>query len=308
MKNLLKGLVLSSALLAPSSVWAQDPAAPEKPISKPNAEPASDPLVMPAADDEGPNGGKLSVSGGLDWTTAYFFRGYNQEDTGLILQPYAQITASLVDEDDLTVSAYIGTWNSVHSKHTGASSSPNSWYEQDVYGGVDVGLGPVTIGAIYTYYTYPSDAFETIQEIGGKISFDDSVFWGEDAIITLKPYVAAYLETSDGNGSEDAYGEVGIQPSFDIGDTGVTLAVPVALGLSLDDYYIDPGSGDNEVLGFVSVGALASMPLPIPSDYGSWSLTGGVQYIYLFSDGLQAANDGGTDYELLAKVGVSFSY
>ena len=36
----------------------------------------------------------------LNFATSYFFRGYNQEDTGLILQPYATIGASIVDEED----------------------------------------------------------------------------------------------------------------------------------------------------------------------------------------------------------------
>src|SRR5688572_22874536 len=40
-----------------------------------------------------PNTGGLTLTGGVDWTTAYFFRGYNQEDTGLIFQPWVTITA-----------------------------------------------------------------------------------------------------------------------------------------------------------------------------------------------------------------------
>ncbi|MBA3274096.1 MAG: hypothetical protein H0T11_09525 [Chthoniobacterales bacterium] len=301
MNNLLRGLIVSTALAAPSYAWAQEPAAPSKPIAVPE-------VTAVLEEDDGPNEGALSFAGGLDWTTAYFFRGYNQEDSGLILQPYATMYAAIVDEEDFGVTAYVGIWNSFHSKKTGAGSSPNSWYESDLFGGVDVGVGPFTIGGIYTYYTYPNDAFETIQEIGGKITFDDSTLWGEDAPITFNPYVAAYVETSDGNGTEDTYGEVGIAPGFDIGDTGATLTVPVALGLSIDDYYVDPGDGDNEVLGYVSVGATASVPLPLPADYGSWSFIAGIQYIHLFADGLEAVNDGGEDYELLGKVGVSFSY
>src|SRR5262245_31103950 len=74
-----------------------------------------------SAEPSDPNTGALTLSGGVDWTTAYFFRGYNQEDTGLILQPYATITANLYDSDAFDVNAYIGTWNSFQSAQTLAS-------------------------------------------------------------------------------------------------------------------------------------------------------------------------------------------
>ena len=83
--------------------------------------------------------------------------------------------------------------------------------------------------------------------------------------------------------------------------------MPLALGLSVDDYYLD-SEGDNELFGYGSVGLMASLPLKLPAKYGSWSVTGGVQYIQLFADSAEAANDGGTDYEVLGKVGLSFTY
>lgn len=299
MNELARGAILSIVLT--SVAVAQDPDAPQKPSVEPEV------TVIAPEVAAGPNTGKLSLSGGVDWTTAYFFRGYNQEDTGLILQPWATIGAGLVEEEDFTVDAYVGIWNSVHGKKTGAASSPNSWYESDLYAGVDVGLGPVMIGGLWTYYTYPNDAFETIQELGLKLSLDDGAVLGERMPIALNPYAAAYAETSDGNGTQDMYGEVGITPGVDVGDDGATLSFPVFVGLSLDDFYID-ADGDNEFLGFVSIGATAGIPLPVSGDYGDWTLIVGVQYIHLFADGLEAANDGGEDYELIGKVGVSFSY
>jgi hypothetical protein len=262
----------------------------------------------PEAED--PNTGGLSVSGGVDYTTAYFFRGYNQEDTGLILQPYATITGNVVDGDDVDVNAYVAIWNSFHEEKTGfdGTGGPSTWYESDLYGGIDVVAGPVTVGVVYTFYTYPNGAFDTIQEVGAKVAFDDTSLWGgEDGGFALKPYAGVYLETKDGNGSEDTYAEVGVSPSFALGETGMTLSVPAALGLSLDDYYFDD-AGDDELLGYGSVGLFGSLPLPMPAKYGAWSLIGGVQYIHLFADGLEAANDGGEDNEILGKVGVNFVY
>jgi hypothetical protein len=259
-----------------------------------------------------PNPGALTLTGGLDWTSAYFFRGYNQEDTGLILQPYLTVTTELTSNDSFTLNAYLGTWNSFHDKKTAASGNGNSsWYESDLFGGLDFVFGKFTIGTVYTFYTYPNGAFQTIQEIGFKVAYDDADFMKDKGIsFALKPYAAVYFETDDGNGTEDSYLEFGIAPSFGIGNVAgkpVTLAVPVVLGCSLDDYYLD-SSGDNEFFGYGSIGLFASIPLGETGKYGSWTLTGGVQYIQLFADSADIVNDGGTSNELLGKVGVSFAY
>jgi hypothetical protein len=282
----------AAALAAPSFVHAQDAAATTEPYD--------------------PNPGALTLTGGVDWTTAYFFRGYNQEDTGLIFQPYATITAALVSNDNFTLNAYVGTWNSLHSKKTLASGSGNSdWYESDAFGGLDFVFGKFTVGAVYTFYTYPNGAFQTIQELGFKVAYDDTDFMkGNGFDFALKPYVAVYFETADGNGTEDSYLELGIGPSFAAGNVAgkpVTLSVPVVLGCSIDDYYLD-SSGGNEFFGYGSIGLFASVPLGDTGKFGTWTLTGGVQYIQLFADSAELTNDGGESNEFLGKVGVSFAY
>jgi len=264
------------------------------------------PVEEPKPED--PNTGAFTLTGGVDWTTAYFFRGYNQEDTGLILQPYATLTTNIYDGDSFDINLYGGTWNSFHSEQTLASSGPSSWYESDAFFGADFVIDKFTIGAIYTFYMYPNGAFETIQELGFKVSYDDLDLMKKAGVdFGLKPYFGIYIETDDGNGTEDTYAEVGIAPSLALGSTGVTISVPIALGLSIDDYYLD-SSGDNEVFGYGSISLLGSIPIPMPAKYGAWTLTAGVQYIQLFADSAEAANDGGTEYEVLGKVGVSFAY
>jgi hypothetical protein len=49
------------------------------------------------------------------------------------------------------------------------------------------------------------------------------------------------------------------------------------------------------------------MPLPIPSDYGSWSLTGSVTYLQLFADSAEIVNNDESNY-FIGKLGVSFTY
>ena len=87
----------------------------------------------------------------------------------------------------------------------------------------------------------------------------------------------------------------------------LTIALPVKLGVSLDEYYTD-SQGDNYFYGFVSGGVTATLPLPMPAKYGSWNLVASVEYIQMLADSVEAANDGGTEYELTGRIGISFSY
>ena len=309
MKRLVSRLAIAAAIAAPAVAFGQE-AADEQRTQTLEA-PVEAEVQKP--EPSGPNTGKLSVSAGIDFTTAYFFRGYNQEDQGLIAQPYANIYAKLIANEDLTATAYVGTWNSLHSEHTfsNAGGGPDSWYESDFLAGVDVASGAFTLGLIYTVYTYPNGAFETIQELGAKVTWDDSEVLKDNIGFALKPYVAIYAETSDGNGSEDWYGEVGINPGvYTVNEDGrypVSLSVPVTVGFSLKDYYFDDG-GDETFLGYGSMGLTAGVPMAfIPEDYGTWTLTGSVQYIHLFAETLDDLN-AGDDWDVIGKVGISVAY
>jgi hypothetical protein len=262
-------------------------------------------IAVAQEDPARPNTGGLSISGGVDYTTAYFFRGYNQEDSGLIFQPYAELGINLFEGESMSLSANLGIWNSFHENQTTAVSGPSSWYESDLYGGLDLTIAAFTIGTVYTFYTYPNGAFETIQEVGVVLSYDDSDLMA-NAPFTLSPYIGIYYETRDGNGTQDTYAEAGISPSFAIGDSGISISFPLALGLGLDDYYFDD-DGDDELLGYGSIAMMASVPLPMPSRYGSWELVGGLQYLHLFAESAEASNNGDRD-EFIGKVGVNFSF
>ena len=309
MKRLCQGLALAALLAAPVMSFGQEAADEQKTESQ-------EPVVEAEVKEEeptGPNTGRLSFSGGTDFTTAYFFRGYNQEDQGVIGQPYLTLFAKFSDDDAFKVTGYVGTWNSVHSESTlaDAGAGPNSWYESDFLAGVDIASGAFTVGFVYTLYTYPNGAFDSIQELGVKLAWDDSEFQEGRLGFALKPYVAAYAETGDRNGSEDWYGEIGIAPGvYTFNEDGrypVAISVPLTAGFSLKDYYFDE-DGDEEILGYASAAVTASVPLAfIPADYGAWNLTGTFQYLYLNAEGLQAAN-GGDDYELIGKLGIAFAY
>lgn len=265
--------------------------------------------MVRADEPAGPNTGAMSFSGGIDFVTAYVFRGYMQEDQGLIAQPYLQLSLEAFDVGGVKLTPYAGIWSSVHSEHTGTDGSNDAWYEADLFGGVNAAIGDFTFGVIYTNYTYPNGAFDSIGEIGFKVSWADAQTMKKVGIpFALNPSLGVYFETDDGNGSEDAYLEIGIAPSFEVkaGDVPVTLAVPIVGGFSLDDYYPDD-SGDDEFFGYLSIGLTATVGLPMPSRYGSWSLTGGVYYYRFAADSAEAANNNDDD-EIVGKIGVAFTY
>ena len=271
------------------------------------------------AQEPSPNTGAIHFGADLNFTTSYFFRGYNQEDTGLIFQPniYAW-TEFLPDADkSATINSLklkIGSWNSVQSEQT---ASDQVWYESDIYGVLTASFGAgFYVNAGYTAYTYPGNAFETVHELGLSAGYDDSSLWTKWGVdgFALHPEIGIYKEVDDGNGSEDCYGEIKITPGFtfdkyDIPGFGpASITFPVVLGISVDDYYLD-SDGSNSFFGYIQGGVQASLPITsIPAKYGAWSLTGGVNYIQMLSDSAEAANDGGTEYEVQANVGISMTY
>src|SRR5262245_15117818 len=83
-------------------------------------------LLAAASASAGPNTGNVSFSLGMDFTTAYFFRGILQERDGFIWQPYGEINMPVyVDEGAALskVTPFVGNWNSVQSEKTLSSGN-----------------------------------------------------------------------------------------------------------------------------------------------------------------------------------------
>ena len=284
--KLLSKLALAAALAAPSITLAQDNA--------------------------GPNQGALSFSGGVDFVTAYYFRGYLQENAGLIAQPYFGASFNIVESDDVTIGASASTWNSFHSKHTGSDGDgAGAWFENDISVALPIAFGDFVLTPTYYLYQYPNGAAETIQEVALTFAYDDSKLWANVSEgFKLNPYITVAYEFDDAGGSEDTYAEIGITPgyTFKAGDVEVPLEFPISLGMSLDDYYVD-SDGDNEFFGYLQVGVATSISLEslIPAKYGAWSLDLGGYYQYLFADSVEVANND-SEHVFWGKVGISFTY
>lgn len=266
------------------------------------------------------NTGMISLAVGIDFYDKYFFRGYTQQADGLQTQPWAEVAIQLVDNGDKPfgdVSLFIGTWNSLNSRHHGfgddpATTGPRNWYESDFYAGVGTSLGwGVSASVSYIAYMYPNNEGragegDTIGEIDLAFEYDDSEYLGDFA---LSPYALFAFEIhngtgtdSAGNSSEAGYFEFGVEPGYTVlGDTDypISLSVPMSLGVSMYDMYY----GDND-LGWAQLGGVVSVPLSfIPSSYGSWSVAAGVYGIWQ-----SAAIRTGTAWQPNFGAGLSFDY
>lgn len=249
----------------------------------------------------------LSTSLGVDITTAYFFRGYRQEDDGFISQPWFEVGAVLIEpgeEGDFQLDLVAGTWNSFHSEQTGAlGGSVDSWYENDVYAGLNLTTGQLSFGLGYTIYQYPNSTFNTVHEVGLTASYtpqDETV-----AAILGSPSVGIYFEVDNSNVNDDpaSFVQLAAGPTHALDESGDTnISVPVELGLSLSDYY--EGDSD-ETFGYLSVGAGFDHTVHLERA-GDLTFTAGVTLLFL-GDTTEAVNNG-DDVEVVASIGVSLAY
>jgi hypothetical protein len=219
---------------------------------------------------------------GINIVSQYVSRGLIFEDSGAILQPFANLYFKIYEGDGFLneVSLNLGIWNSFHSAKTdaGSGSTTTSWYEFDFTAGISF-----TFAKNFTftpsYYTFlsPNDGFATFHGINLKLAYDDTDLLGAFA---LHPYIQVLfeLENKAGNGpDEGVYYEIGIAPSVPVGP--VTLTFPIFAGFGSNDFY----AGDKG-FGFFSAGVTIGYDLAfIPECYGTWTVSAGYSYYYLGS-------------------------
>ena len=252
-----------------------------------------------------PNPGNLTLTAGIDFTNAYFFRGIPQDDTGVILWPYGDLGIALHHGDGAikSTSVNIGMWNSLHTGVAGLDGLGKLWYESDFYATFGLGFGKGTsVGVTYTAYNSPNNGFAPpVKEVSFKVAIDDSAL----GRASVKPYavIARELEgQADGGDAEGTYLELGVAPGF--ARSRLSVAVPVRLGLSVSDYY--EGANGDERFGFVSVAGVVTVPLSsMPTRFGTWNVHGGVEFVSL-GDRNEAIL--GARSKVIGSIGIGFSY
>ena len=256
------------------------------------------------------NDGRISVSMGVDTSNAYFFRGIKQERSGLIVQPYADLSVNLLSADSeslSTLTVTVGQWNSLHSGPSGARTAGRTtamWYESDFFAGLTAGTDALTAGVTYTSYLSPNSSFGTVREVSLALSVDDS----DRLRVPLQPHVGLAVELSgqaDGGQSEGTYFELGIEPGLELVADRASIGFPATIGLSLNHYYED-GGGRNDAFGYFDLGAVATLHLGMPDSVGTWTISGGVHLLAL-GDYLKALNDGDA-LQAVGSVGINIAY
>lgn len=248
--------------------------------------------AAPPPTEEAAPAKRVTVTTGVDFTSAYLFRGIRQHAGGTIAQPYADLGIAL----GRGVSANVGGWNSVHS-----TAPAGNWYESDYYGSVTFTAGRLKPGLLYTSYTSPADSFATVKELAGVLAFDDSA-----NPFPLSPKVVLAFElgsgSADGGTDKGTYLELGVRPTVKLAPKA-TLAIPVKTGLSVNKYYEGP-TGDNH-FGYFDTGLQLSVPV-VSGKGGALEVHGGVDLMWL-GDNLKLLNrDDG--FKPVSLIGFTFTY
>jgi hypothetical protein len=275
------------AVLVSTSAWAQTPS--NGPAAQPSDAPAA--AAVPAQTEAAPPR-RVTVTTGVDFTSAYLFRGIPQHSGGTIVQPYVDLGLALAPG----VTANVGGWNSVHS-----TAPAGNWYESDYYASVTFTAGKVKPGLLYTSYTSPADSFATVKELAGVVAFDDSA-----SRFPLSPKVILAFElgsgSADGGADKGTYLELGVRPTVKLAPKA-TLAIPIKTGLGLNKYYEGP-TGDNR-FGFFDTGLQLSVPL-VAGKGGALEVHGGFDLLWL-GDNLSLIN-GDDGFKPVGLVGFTFTY
>ena len=256
------------------------------------------------------NTGGVSVSTGADFSHAYFFRGIVQERVGVIIQPYMDLTFSLLEGSEAlnSITFTIGEWNSLHTGPTGSegpAANVGAWYESDFYARFGFGVDNWEFGLAYTAYLSPNDTFGTVKELGLSLAVDDSALLGG---LALSPHALLAIEVdgqADGGAGEGVYVELGVEPGLSLAGTPVSVTAPVTLGISLTDYY-EETPGNDDVFGYLDLGLVAGVAIPVGESLGDWEVSGGVHLMSL-GDALATFN-GGDDLQAIGTLGFSIEY
>lgn len=261
-----------------------------------------------------------AISGrlGFDMTSQYFFRGIQQENQGIIVQPSLDLAMNLRKGDDgiRNLNVVTGIRESLHDGPTGGAGG--IWYESQFYLGVTAEFGERFRGGIrYNTYSSPNGAATAlgrpVQELQFQLGFDDAGIFSQDFSLNPTATIAAELVGQrDAGADRGIYAEVAVEPSWDLsqmGDGALSLSVPARIGLSLGDYYERPtvGGGGDDFLGFFQAGGVLTAPLDfMPARMGPW--TGHVGLHALFLGNNTDRRNGGDAFEIFFEFGMSTQF
>lgn len=317
------GLALTGAVATPEPGLAQSSTpAPAQTETQQQAQattptPAQPAAPAPAPEPPPPNTGRVSLTAGADWASAYYFRGIaTTQNGGNNVQPYGEISFRLLENMGALTSLSVtpGIWTNLHwgGGTLVDPSDPKFWTETDWYFKVSaVWSEVVTTAVTYTYYTSPNNTFASYADVAVSVALNDSKWLGPFA---MNPSIMFAFETTgealvSADAKKGIYWQIGLAPAYTFfGDSQfpTTISMPMTFGFSAKDYYTV--NGNNQEFGYFQFGPLITMPLKfIPPAYGTWSFKGGVQFLVLNTN-LKAVNTGGDGFVPIGSVGISMTY
>jgi hypothetical protein len=250
------------------------------------------------------NAGAIKLTAGVDFPSLYYFRGIRQEtDPKVTIWPYGDVGITLASADKglKSVAVNFGVWNSLHTGSSGSNNSPGKsiHYEEDFYSTLTLGFSGASASVKYIAYTSPNELYTTDKEIDFQVTGTQK----------FAPYGLVAIELgkgeADGGSNKGTYAEFGVAPSWPLGKSPATFAIPVSVGLSLKDYY--EGAGGDSKFGYVDVAALVTVPFAkVPAKYGSWNVHFRADY-FGFGDTTKAFNKGKSS-GFVGMGGIGLSY
>ena len=252
----------------------------------------------------------VAFAAGIDFSNQYAFRGVRQNTTGVVAWPYGELVLRVLADkgvlDRLIVGA--GFWNSLNTGDTGfGGPAARAWYESRLSGTLGIRFdGGLSVTGAYTTYISPNELFTTAREVGVTVAMDDGGWLGRAAI---RPYALAAFEvgTTPGVGQLDGglrggrYLELGATPGW--AAARASIAVPIKVGLSLQDYY--ELGGRDHTFGFASAGAYVSVPIGRTATLGRWHVRGGAEIQRLGTT--TRVFNGGDRVQATASVGLALT-
>jgi hypothetical protein len=252
--------------------------------------------------------------------TQYLFRGLPQSDRGFIWQANANLDVALYDSPQLQLIIPVGFWLSLHPGDKATSGrGPAAWYESRMSGGLALASPAFRADARFAVYSSPNGSFRDVYELLLTAELRDDVLWTtSDPEAVFRGFfpsltLAQELEGARDGAGEGTFADLRLSPRLRLLSSAswtIEVALPVALGLSLNDYYELPtgtrGSRRAQSLGYASAAIAADIfPRFVARRLGLYAITPSLELLLP-----RAARDlpGVDTLELVARIDSSLRF
>jgi len=283
------------------------------------------------------NAARFSIDAGVDFLSGYFYRGMGRSQGRLVIQPWVDADLRIYGGPDHKNEILNGVHLTFGARTSHLFGDPRlkqdqdeRWFDLQWRGGVEMHVfDRWRVGLEYENIENIRSSWRDVHQFNAYAKFDDS---DPNYSWSLQPHIlfsyeyekqsdAGFLSRAlyeDKRFKSGIYMQAGIRPEFEvfkISGKPAKLALPVTIGLSLDDYFQDTDA-DDSFFGYVDVGANLNIPLwSMPTDSGSrqleWSLDLGVNALILGSsirDINETVGVGDHDVQVIGKIGLKFNY